>query len=73
MKAFPQKVNVSVIVPIGKYNDVDSKDFAAEIDYNQRTADNRCPITIVSKLSNTKILRVFPQEAEFSLEYTKEK
>ena len=73
MKAFPQKVNVSVIVPIGKYNDVDSKDFTAEIDYIQRTADNRCPITIVSKLSNTKILRVFPQEAEFSLEYPKEK
>lgn len=73
MKAFPQKVNVSVIVPIGKYNDVDSKDFTAEIDYIQRTADNRCPITIVSKSSNIKILRVFPQEAEFSLEYTKEK
>lgn len=73
MKAFPQTVNISLVVPLSKFNEIEANSFIAEIDYNKRTADNRCPIEITSKPKNIKILRTSPQEAEFSLEYPKTK
>lgn len=73
MKAFPQTVNVSLVLPLSRFNDVEENSFSAEIDYNKRTSDNRCPIEIATKHKNIKILRISPQEAEFSLEYPKTK
>lgn len=73
MRAFPQSVTVSVLLPLNKFNEIDQNNFTAEIDYKKCTVDNVCPIEVISKIKDINILRISPQEAEFSLEYTKTK
>lgn len=71
MRAFPPNVNISIIVPLSRFNEIKESDFSAFIDYEKRTSDNICPIEIIPKTKGIKTLRISPQEAEFSLEYAK--
>ena len=68
MKAFPQEVNIVLLVPLSKFNHITANDLTAYVDYEKRSSDNKCIVELTSKDSRLKILRVSPQEVEFSLE-----
>ncbi len=70
MKAFPRMVDVVFIVPLSRFNEISAENFLVEIDYVQRISEGRCAVRVASKPEFVRILRLEPQEVEFSLERT---
>ena len=70
MNTFPRTVSVVCAVPLSRFSQIYTDDFSAEIDYQKRTTEGRCPVIISKKPFWTTILRLEPQEVEYSLEKT---
>lgn len=70
MKSFPRMVDVVCTVPLSRFNEISAENFLVEIDYVQRISEGRCAVRVASKPEFVRILRLEPQEVEFSLERT---